>query len=122
MARNAPLEPGERDFSVRLEQRPTADAVDAGHTPVDGPWTTLVGSMPAARYPITGRERLIAEQMASSYDTRWEINYRRDMDPDLVNVPKCRRIVYLGRTFDIVSANLLGRREGIALFTLTAGG
>jgi hypothetical protein len=43
--------------------------------------------------------------------------YRADMDPDLVDVPKARRLVFGGRVHDIAAAQHLGRREGIELST-----
>jgi hypothetical protein len=40
------------------------------------------------------------------------------MDPDLLDVPKRRRLVYKGRTYDIVAAGQIGRNEGVELLTL----
>lgn len=118
--RQTPMEPGERDRIITIEERPAADAVDDAGTPIDGPWTTLVAEMPAARLDVQGGERFRSEQESARYDTRWEINYRADMDPDLVDVPKLRRIVEFGRTYDIESASVIGRRAGIELLTLSS--
>lgn len=38
----------------------------------------------------------------SAYQTMiWHLPYRADMDPDLVDVPATRRLLYQGRTYDI---------------------
>lgn len=120
--RQTPMEPGERDRIITIEQRPAADGVDASGTPTDGPWTTLVAEMPAARLDVQGYEKFRADQESARYDTRWEINYRADCDPDLVDVPKLRRVVEFGRIYDIESASVIGRRAGIELLTLAKVG
>lgn len=114
---NAPMEPGERDWTVTIEQLTQPDQADDSGAPEEN-WTTLV-TMPAAKYDVRGMERFTAQQLSASYDTRWEINYRLDMDPELVtNLPKVRRIVHRGRVHDIVAASMIGRREGVELMTL----
>lgn len=112
---------GERDRLVQIEQRPTTDAVDASYTPVDGPWTEL-GKLWARKVELGGNERFTAMQLSAKYDTRWQIGYRADMDPELIDVAKVRRLVYKSRTYDIVSATMLGRRDGIELQTLSKAG
>lgn len=42
------------------------------------------------------------------------------MDPDLVDVPKKRRLSYQGRIYDITSASVEGRKEAIRLTTLAS--
>lgn len=114
---NAPMEPGERDWTITIQQRQASDdAVDDSGTPEET-WTTLV-TMPAAKYDVSGQEKFAAQQLSASYDTRWEINYRADMDPELVKVAKYRRILHRSRVHDIVDASMIGRREGIKLMTL----
>lgn len=115
----AALDPGARDQIVVLQQRPVADAAAASGFPTET-WTTLVAAMPAAKIDLGGTERYRASQLAASYDARWEINYRLDMDPDLVDVPKLRRLVHRGRIHDIVAAVQIGRREGIELATIAS--
>lgn len=112
---------GYRDQSILIEQRPATDTPDPVSGEPTADWTTLVASMPAARESLRGWERQTANQTTAGYDERWEINYRADMDPDLVDVPKLRRIVFGGRTLDIVSANQIGRRRAIEFFTLGNG-
>ena len=48
--------------------------------------------------------------------------YRADMDPDLIDVPKVRRLLYKGRVYDIVAATLLSRQEGVEVETLAKPG
>ncbi len=83
-------------------------------------WTTLVADMPAARTGVTGWERFRSEQASARFDDRWEINYRADMDPDLIDVPKVRRLLIGTRVLEIVAAAEIGRREGIELLTVAS--
>lgn len=117
---NAPMEPGERDWVITIQSRPLADEADDSGAPIET-WTDLV-TMPAAKYDVSGQEKFAAQQLSASYDTRWEINYRADMDPELLQVAKFRRILHRGRVHDIVDASLIGRREGIKLMTLAKVG
>lgn len=126
MARRwTPMEPGERDYIITIEQ--VTDSVDGSSGEPLETWTTLEANMPAGKYDLQGYdlqgyERQQVNQLSARYDTRWEINYRLDMDPDLVDVPKTRRIVCRGRTHDIVAASMIGRREGIELQTIAKVG
>lgn len=115
--RRGPLESGRRDRLVTIQQLTETDS-DSG-MPVET-WTDLVSSMPASKEDVSGRERFVSSQESARFDTRWVINYRADMDPELVDVPKVRRIVYSGRAHDITSATHLGRKDGIELMTLAA--
>lgn len=120
MARAFPIDPGERDRRVTIQQRPSADAVDGSGTPTEvGEWTELSKAY-AAKFDVRGEERMQAQQLAAKYDTRWQIGYRADMDPEQVDVPKLRRLQYQGRTYDIVDAQMIGRRDGIELMTIAA--
>ena len=113
------LEPGQRDWIVELQQ--VTDGVDSSGAPLET-WTTLVENMPAAKYDVRGTERFAAQQLSASYDTRWHINYRTDMDPELHDVAKTRRLVHRGRVHDIVAATMVGRREAVELLTLAKVG
>lgn len=115
------MEPGQRDRRVTIQQRPAADASETSGFPVDGPWTTLV-SCDMAKFDVGGRERFQSAQTSAAYDTRWEMEYRADMDPELVDVAKLRRLVYAGRTYDIVAASQIGRRDGVEITTLAKVG
>jgi hypothetical protein len=115
--RRTPIEAGELDRVVTLQQRGASDAVDSAGAPVET-WTTLAANIPACKRDVRGGERFMAEQLAASFDTRWEIHWRTDMDPDTVDVPKLRRVLHGSRVYDIVYASEIGRREGIELSTL----
>lgn len=110
-------EAGLMDRRVTIQY--VTDGEDSRGTPTED-WTTLD---PVYVYmqknDLQGRERLVAHQMSAPADTRWVMGYRSDMDPELVNVPKKRRLSYQGRIYDIVSAEMIGRREGIELVTLS---
>lgn len=110
-----PMESGKRDRVVTIQQ--LTETGGESRFPVEE-WSTLVASMPASKEDASGKERMIAEQLSAQFDTKWEINYRTDMDPELVDVPKKRRIVHAGRVFDIVEAKQIGRRAGVQLMTI----
>jgi SPP1 family predicted phage head-tail adaptor len=112
---------GKRDRRITIQQRTTTDQADSSGTPNEvGTWTTLVQAY-AEKMAIGGRERFDAEQRSAPYDTRWRIGYRADMDPELVDVAKVRRLTYKSRIYDIVDAQLIDRRHGVDLLTLAGG-
>lgn len=114
--RTAPMESGERDKQVTIQF--LTESVGSSRFPVDD-WTTVPSiTMWASKRDLGSRERFAASQLSTPADVRWEINYRADMDPDVIDVPKKRRLVYKGRTYDIVSASQIGRNEGVELLTL----
>lgn len=111
---------GQRDRYVTIQQRSSADAVDASYAPTET-WTTLYSGY-FSKNDIGGREKFMAHQMTAPYDTRWRGNYRPDMDRELVpDLPKLRRLVYQNRYYDIVDAQIIGRRQGIELLTMAGG-
>ena len=114
-----PLESGERDRQVVLQSR-GADAGGSSGFPVVT-WSALA-TVFMSKEDLRGQERFAVSQLAAKFDTRWEMNYRTDMDPELLDVPKLRRIVYQGRTYDIVEASMIGRREGVELLTIASTG
>ena len=116
------LAAGRRDWFVTIEQRSATDTPDASSGEPAETWTELISGMPAAREDAKGTERFAANQMSAPFDARWEINYRADMDPALVDVPELRRLVYENRVHDIVAASEMGRRRGIELWTLASSG
>ena len=65
------------------------------------------------RFAFQGDESRNALQVHASAETRWMMRYRTDMDPDLVDVARNRRLVYQGRVLDIVSAEHIGRKDFI---------
>jgi hypothetical protein len=116
------LRSGARDRPVLIEERQSGDTVDGAGFPSDNSagWTTLSALEWMHKRDLGGQERLTAQQLSSPIDTVWTMSYRADMDPDLVDVPKLRRLVYQGRTYDIVAASQIGLREGVELMTLAA--
>jgi SPP1 family predicted phage head-tail adaptor len=115
------LEPGQRDWIITIQRLDAPDAVDDTGAPIEN-WVTLVDQMPAAKYDVRGMERFAAQQLSASYDVKWHINYRTDMDPELIDVAKHRRIVHQNRVYDIVAATMIGRREAVELLTLAKVG
>lgn len=113
----AGLSAGALDREVTIQQRAVATSGYPTET-----WTTLEAGVWMSRQDMRGRESFGAAQLSASFDTRWELHWRDDMDPDVVDVPATRRLLYRGRAYDITAAVELGRREGLALFTLAASG
>ncbi len=109
---------GARDKSVTIQQ--LVESSGAAHFPVEN-WTTLMVLF--ASMDVTGgRERFSSDQLSAPFDTVWQVPYHADIDPDLVDVAKTRRLVYLGRVHDIVHAAQVGRQVTIALSTLARQG
>lgn len=110
---------GERDRLVTVQQ--LTESVGTSGFPVEA-WTPLA-SVYLGKTPAGGRERYAAsaDQFSAPYDTRWEGPYRADMDPELIDVEKKRRLLYKGRIHNIVHAAMIGRYEGIELLTQAGG-
>lgn len=120
----SPLPMGQYDRSVTIEQRIGDGRASSGYPA--GEWTTL-GTEFMARQDFGGqassrRERFVANQDMAIAESRWEVRYRADMDPELIDVPKLRRLVHSGRTYNITSARVLGWKAGIELLTQAAVG
>lgn len=113
-----PFDPGERDRSVTLREKATA----AGSSGFPSETPTTLATVWARKDDLKGSERFGDGQLSAPFTTRWEIGYRADMDPELVDVPKTRDLVYQGRHYDITDASLIGRRDGIELMTLARQG
>lgn len=115
-----PFDAGLRDRHVTIQQ--LTESVGSSGFPVET-WSTLPGNWWASKQDGVRRtssgEAFKNGQLSAATVTRWELGYSESMDPELVDVPKTRRLVYQGRTFDITAADHLGRRDGIALFTLS---
>lgn len=108
---------GARDRLVTIQQ--LTESIGTSGFPVEA-WTALTTAY-MSKAPIGGRERFVADQVSAPYDTRWEGPYRTDLDPELIDVPKKRRLVYKGRVYDIVDAQMMGRYEGVELLTQSGG-
>ncbi len=112
----AGLSAGRLDRDVVIQQR--TDAASGSGFPVDT-WTTL-DTVAMEKMAVRGAERFRAAQLSAPIETRWQLHYRADMDPDAVDVAKERRLLYQGRVYDITSATEIGRQDGIELMTLAA--
>lgn len=113
-----PMEPGERDCDVTIQQ--LTETIVKGVAKED--WSTLATPVWMRKMGLKATERFTAQQTKGAATTQWEMDYREDMDPDLVDVVKARRLVYRDRVYDITGADLIGRREGIELLTLSGSG
>lgn len=91
--------------------------VDASGAPSET-WATLTTAWMARTIVNGGGEFFKADQLSGAIVTQWTMRYLDTMDPDQVDVPASRRLLYFGRVYDIVQAELLDRRVGILLRTL----
>lgn len=88
-------------------------------------WTTAATrTFYMRRIDASGSEKLASAQFQASVESEWEMPYSAWMDPELVDVPKLRRLVFQGRTYDIHRAVVRDDPEGkqIRLFTLGRSG
>lgn len=111
---------GERDKPVTIQALPTPDVDDESGAPddVDG-WATLNPSpVWMSRRDFSGTERFRADQVAAAINSVWEMPYQTTMDPDVVDVPKLRRLLYRGRIYGITAARIVGVNEAIELTTV----
>lgn len=114
------MDAGKRDRVLTIQQRSVVDTPDSSSGVPEDTWTTLVEHMPAAKTDVSGWKRYINEEPSSRFDVIYEMNYRLDMDPELVDVPKTRRVIVGQRTLDVVYAAEIGRRRGVALFCVAS--
>lgn len=114
---------GQRNCMVTIQARPDEDAVDTSGFPTEQ-WATLYPLVAMSREDIVsqsrGQEHFVAGQLSGAKLTRWEMDYAPDMDPDVHDVPKFRRLLYLGRVHDIIDAALIGQRRAVELRTTSA--
>lgn len=82
-------------------------------------WSTLTTAW-MSRLEKSAREQFRSEQTSSASTVVWVMRYAASMSPDVVDVAKLRRLVYQGRTYDILDARIMGRRDWIELTTLAA--
>lgn len=108
-----PLDPGALDQRVTIQYR--IDGSSTTGYPVEDWTTTASRTVWMARQAISGMERIAAQQVSAKADMRFVMSYRADMDPDLVDVVKDRRLVFQGRTFNITSAMQMGAKAAIEL-------
>lgn len=112
-----PIEPGNRDRAVNIQQ--ADESTGTSGLPREE-WYALVSNVWMSKQDLRGTERWNTDQIAAKFDSIFQMGYRPDMDPELVDVPKLRRLVYQDRIYEIVSATLIGRREGVQLATIAS--
>lgn len=110
---------GQRDRWVTIQTRPD-DAIAPSGFPKDAPWTDLA-TVAMYREDLEASELERSAQQMAMTATRWEMPYMLEMDPETVDVTKLRRLLYRGRTFDIVGAVPIGQAEAIVLITEAYG-
>lgn len=75
-------------------------------------WTTLTQAW-MEREDIDLRtdisEHIAANQRSARSDVTWRMPFQASMDPEAIDVPRVRRLVYKGRIYDIVAAIPKGR-------------
>lgn len=97
---------GLRDTWVRLELRPEDDTGEESGFPTDE--FVLLEEVWAAREDLAGRERVALNLKEATFDTRWQVPYLVEIDPEQVDVPKRVRIVHYGRAYDVAFASRVG--------------
>lgn len=107
------LSAGRRTHRVQIEQLSESEGTGF---PVET-WTKLGPPVWMSRLDVRADERFAAHQPSAFIETMWQMPYQCEMDPDLVDVPKTRRLVSNGRAYDIKAASAMGR-HGIELMTL----
>ena len=110
---------GVRDRWVTIQARPDDYTAPSGF-PVDATWTDLA-TVAMARADVELSEIEQGNQQIAAATVQWQMPYMADMDPERVDVAKLRRLVYLGRCFDILGAIPIGRAEAIGIVTEAYG-
>jgi head-tail adaptor len=105
---------GQRTRHVLIEQVQTPGAQWPQWVPLDMAWMS--------REDLSADERFVSDQKSAYGQIRWRMAYRKDMDPEVIDVPAVRRLVYEGRTYEIQTAEPLGWKRDIALITLARTG
>jgi head-tail adaptor len=117
------LQAGARDRLVTIQA--LTDTVDAEGVPVEG-WADLTPPEWMWKQDAVARERAAerfdAMQWAAHSYTEWECGFRADLDPEVIDLPKRRRLVFRDRIYNILQAAVLPHEDGhgIKLITLVA--
>lgn len=105
---------GRRTVSVAIQH--ATDTVGASRMTVRT-WATRPPTVMMSRLDVRADEREAGAQTSAFMETVFQMPYLATMDPNLVDVPKMRRLVVSGRIFDIRAASFVDRRS-IELLTL----
>jgi SPP1 family predicted phage head-tail adaptor len=108
---------GVRTRLVTIQQM--TESIGGSGRPVET-WTSLARAW-MERIDASGDEQFGNASLATRYDTRWLMPYQRNMDPEVQNVPKSRRLQLNGRIYDIISAVPIGLHDRIELRTIAKG-
>jgi SPP1 family predicted phage head-tail adaptor len=111
-----PINVGSLVHHVAIQEM--TESTDASGFPLES-WATLCTAW-MAKQTERATEEFRSHQESASSIIRWTMRYRADVDPDLVDVPKKRRILYQSRAYDIVYAETVGRKDSIVFKTLAA--
>lgn len=111
------LSAGELDREVTIQQ--LTESIGGSNYPIES-WSTLVSTVFMSRRDMRGYEIFKSGGLDAAANTVWQMQYRDDMDPELVDVQKTRRLLANGRSYDIVAASVIGFREGIELVTISS--
>lgn len=109
----------ERDRAVTIEEM--TESKGSTGFPLES-WSTLVENYWCSKHDRTGQERFAVGLQTSPMFTNWVGSYRADMDPELLDVTKLRRLVYKGRQYDIIAAKQVGMKESIEYQTIARMG
>ena len=115
----ARISAGQRDKWVTIQTK--ADSVSADGFPADATWSDLI-TIFMSRHDVRADERAAAGMDSAYTETVWDSAYDARLDPEVVDVPSTKRLVYRGRVYNIRSASLLERRAGIEYVTLAQVG
>lgn len=113
------LDAGQRDKLVTVQTK--VDAISDSGFPTDGTWTNLA-KLYMSREDVRADERMAAGMDSAFTETLWHGPYVSTLDPEVIDVPSTKRLVYKGRVYNIRAASLMERRTGIEYLTLAQVG
>jgi SPP1 family predicted phage head-tail adaptor len=99
------------DRKIRLER--FTFTVDEGSGEQVKTWSELA-TVWASKRDVSDSERVASAEVSAEIGTRWQIRW----DSAWSNLSPLDRLVYEGRTFEIVAVKELGRREGIEISSI----
>lgn len=97
-----------------LDRRITIERLSVGRDALNNQtesWSPLVSGWPASKMEIRDSERVAAAERGAEVTTRFQIRHSSEVE----DVDAKDRIVFDGRTYDIVAVKEIGRREGIEI-------
>lgn len=97
---------GQRRKLITIQQ--LTESRGTSNFPIED-WTLLrrlLASREDLQAPRRFREDFKGDQLTALTETKWQIPYCADIDPETVAVPKTRRLVYRDRVYDITSATI----------------